>query len=225
MFKCEICNKEFKTKQSYGGHTSSHNRGESYRKKRETTKSIQKRLNIEQNKCCKFCGKRYNNGQQTAGHQNHCELNPNADAIRLKMIESNKNRNHTAETKQKLSEIMKQRHKDGLAWNIGKSRWNNKQSYPEKYFSKVIVNEFDDVVCETEYPLGNFSFDFAWVHKKKAIEIDGEQHYRFKEYIDRDIRKDKLAKQNGWDVLRIRWKDMYNNPKQFIKIANEFIGN
>lgn len=130
---------------------------------------------------------------------------------------------HTVATKKLLSKLMTDRHKNGTAWNIGKSRWNNEPSYPEQFFSKVIVSHFEDIEYKTEYPIGNFSLDFAWPHKLKAIEIDGEQHYRFEDQIQRDIRKNKLCDESGWKLLRIRWIDMYNNPKKYIQIAKIFI--
>ena len=38
-----------------------------------------------------------------------------------------------------------------------------------------------------------------------------------------DELKDKLLKENGWEVLRIKWKDMFHNPKLFIQKAKDFI--
>lgn len=120
---------------------------------------------------------------------------------------------------------MKKAHKEGRAWNIGKSRWNNKPSYPEIFFAKVIENEFKDKNYEIEYPVGIYSLDFAWVDKKKVIEIDGDQHQRYEEYKSRDKRKDEYLKINGWQVLRIIWKDMYNNTKEEIQKCKDFIDN
>jgi very-short-patch-repair endonuclease len=84
---------------------------------------------------------------------------------------------------------------------------------------QVIQNEFNDKNYIREYPFGIYSIDFAWPDKKIAIEIDGEQHLRFESYKEKDLRKDELLKNNGWLVLRIRWKDMYNDTKRWIKIA------
>lgn len=36
------------------------------------------------------------------------------------------------------------------------------------------------------------------------------------------VRELKLAK-NGWKVLRIKWVDMFHEPKKYIKIAKDFI--
>lgn len=123
----------------------------------------------------------------------------------------------------KISASMKKAHAEGRAHNIGKSRWNNLQSYPEIFFSTVIQNEFDDKEYKSEYPLGIYSLDFAWPHKKLCIEIDGEQHQRFDEYKERDLRKDKFIETEGWKVLRIVWKDMYIDTKTYISIAKQFI--
>lgn len=128
------------------------------------------------------------------------------------------------EVKLKISNKMKLVHKEGRAWNIGKSRWNNKPSYPETFFMKVINNEFEDKQYQKEFNVSIYSIDFAWEHKKLAIEIDGAQHQRFQVCIDRDIRKDKCLIENGWKVLRIKWKDMFNNSQYWIKTAKEFIG-
>lgn len=130
------------------------------------------------------------------------------------------------EHKQKISNSMKQAHKEKRAHNIGSSRWNNEHSWPEKWFIEVLQNEFnmiENIDYETEMPFDKYSLDFAWSEKKLCIEIDGEQHERFEEYKLRDITKDKLLLKNGWKVLRIKWKDCYANPKQYIKIIKNYL--
>jgi very-short-patch-repair endonuclease/ribosomal protein L37AE/L43A len=129
----------------------------------------------------------------------------------------------TEETKQKISESMKLAHEEGRAWNIGMSRWNNEPSWPEQFFMTVIENEFDDKEYSREYSVGVFAIDFAWPHKKTAIEIDGSQHKRFKEYQERDERKNKKLKDEGWKVLRIPWIEMFHDTKTWIKRAKEFV--
>ena len=129
------------------------------------------------------------------------------------------------ESKEKISNSMKKAHSEGRAWNIGMSRWNNEPSYPEKFFMKVIKNEFIDKEYIREYPMGIYSADFAWEHKKKIIEIDGSQHQRFKEYIERDKRKDNYIISQGWKILRVSWQDMLKDTKKWINICREFIEN
>ena len=134
-------------------------------------------------------------------------------------------KHHTDEQRKNLSEKMKIAHAEGRAHNIGESRWNNEPSYPEKWFMTVISNHFYDKNYTREYSFHRFSLDFAWVEKKKCIEIDGDQHIRFEENIERDKRKDEKLKEEGWEVLRLRWKDLkYNNTQNLIQKAVNFIG-
>lgn len=125
--------------------------------------------------------------------------------------------------KASISASMKVAHSQGRAHNIGSSRWNNEPSYPELWFMRVIQQEFDDKDYVREYPFSKYSLDFAWVTKKKCIEIDGEQHQRFKEQKERDINKDTLLLKKGWKVLRLPWKLVFSNPKEYIEKAKKFI--
>lgn len=130
---------------------------------------------------------------------------------------------HSLETKAALSAMMKERHKTGLAHNIGKSRWNNKPSWPEQWFMNVIENEFDDKGYVREHPFHRFSLDFVWIDKKRVIEIDGEQHDRFLEQKERDRAKDQLLAEEGYTILRMRWKDICKDTKPSIQRMKEFI--
>lgn len=142
---------------------------------------------------------------------------------RNKLSKSSQGRKHSDKTKQRLSEIMKKRHVDGKAWNIGQSRWNNQPSYPEQFFMQVIENEFDNKNYIREFPIGIYSADFCWKDLKKIIEIDGEQHQRFSDYIERDKRKDEFVIEQGFEILRIEWKKMFADTKHYIKLAYDFI--
>jgi len=148
---------------------------------------------------------------------------PVSEETRRRISLSNKDKVLDVDHKLSISESMKKAHDEGRAWNIGKSRWNNKPSYPEEFFIKVIENEFTDKNYVREYSIGKFALDFAWIHKKLCIEIDGEQHQRFQEYRERDERKDKFLKDSGWKVLRIEWQKMYKDPKHWIQIAKDFV--
>lgn len=128
---------------------------------------------------------------------------------------------HTEETKKKISESMKLAHAEGRAHNIGESRWNNEPSYPEKWFMEVIKNELENKDYIREFPFHKYSLDFAWPQLKICIEIDGDQHYRFEEYKKRDREKDFLLEKEGWKLLRICWKDCYQNPKFYISKTKE----
>lgn len=132
-------------------------------------------------------------------------------------------RHHTVKSKRLISESMKKAHSDGRAHNIGQSRWNNEPSWPERWFIEVIEREFNDKNYKREFPFHRYSLDFAWVEKRKCIEIDGEQHQRFESIKDRDAKKDKILKENGWQVLRLQWKEVYRDTKTYISLAKKFI--
>lgn len=133
----------------------------------------------------------------------------------------------TAAHKASISNGMKKAHANKIAHNIGESRWNTEHSWPEKWFIRVLSNEFqmeENEHYKTEMPFGKYALDFAWPDKKLCIEIDGEQHERFEDYKQRDIEKDKLLLENGWQVIRIKWKDCFKNPKEYINLVrNKFI--
>lgn len=84
-----------------------------------------------------------------------------------------------------------------------KSRAKVNRSFPERY-TETILNEFG-ISFEPELPCGKWFIDFAFNDKKIALEIDGKQH----EYADRkksDQEKDKFLTENGWKVIRYKWK-------------------
>ena len=207
-WKCLYCNEVFRTrkeKQDHYNKNPEHRTNHKYKNKKEYI--------------CEYCNKKWiTTLEGFKNHINHCDKNPN------KRNGPWSGKLHSEESKSKISNTMKRLHKEGKAWNIGMSRWNNKPSYPESFFMKVITNEFIDKNYKYEYNIGIYSLDFAWISKKKYIEIDGDQHQRFKEIQERDKRKDKYCKSKGWKVLRIKWKDLFNNTKSWIKIANDFIG-
>lgn len=175
-------------------------------------------------KKCKFCGKEYPT-KSIGAHTVFCESNPKRNETILKISKMKQGRKMSKEVREKVSNSMKIAHKEKRAWNIGKSRWNNSPSHPESFFIEVIDNEFEDKNYIREFPLGIYSLDFAWPNKKIVIEIDGEQHKRFDEYIERDIRKDEYIIDQGWDILRVDFSYMFNKTKECIKMCFDFVHN
>lgn len=121
-----------------------------------------------------------------------------------------------------ISEGMKKAHAEGRAHNIGECRWNNEHSWPEKWFIEVIQNEFEDKNYKCEVPFHRFSLDFAWIEKKKCIEIDGNYHDHEDQQL-RDLEKDRLLREEGWEILRMPWKEVFKDTKMWINKAKNFI--
>lgn len=135
-----------------------------------------------------------------------------------------KGRHLSEEHKKKISEGMKLAHKENRAHNIGTCRRNCEHSWPEKWFIQVLHNEFgleENIDYFTEFVFERYSLDFAWPDKKFCIEIDGEEHERFEECVQRDKRKNRALKQAGWDLIRIKWKNCFNNPKKTILVVRK----
>lgn len=66
----------------------------------------------------------------------------------------------------------------------------------------VIENEFEDKQYVREYPFKRYSLDFAWLHLKRCIEIDGEQHEREENKLH-DQQKDSALIAEGWSSGKI----------------------
>ena len=131
-----------------------------------------------------------------------------------------KPRHHTLESKQKLRAHMLRRLAEGAYPTLGKNFKGRPQSYPERWMESVIQSRFIDHSYIKEYPMGIYSLDFAWVEKKKCIEIDGATHELT---IDKDIRRDICLSEQGWQTMRIKWKDCVRNKEYYILEAKKFI--
>lgn len=110
---------------------------------------------------------------------------------------------HTDKTKKLMREkrlaYMKE-HPENTAW-----RKKNEPSYPEKCFIKFLEqNGYDkQYLIEREKSVFPFYIDFAFIQPMLAVEIDGSQHIKEEERIQRDLEKDELLQSKGWKVLRV----------------------
>lgn len=57
----------------------------------------------------------------------------------------------------------------------------------------------------------DFCFIFPEINLKVAVELD-DPHHDKQEYKEKDLRKDKYLKSNGWIVKRINYKDFDSKP-------------
>jgi very-short-patch-repair endonuclease len=178
---------------------------------------------------CPHCGRECSKfGIKNHIWRNHTEEGKQS-CIELGKKVSGKNapmygKHHSLEKRKQISRSMKKAHQEGRANNWQDSKNYGDGSYPEQFFEKAIINNFNDKNFQREYRFFQYSIDFAWPNKKLAIEIDGSQHEQ-KNNKQRDIKKDKLLKENGWKVLRIKWLDIFNNTNLYINIAKNFIDN
>lgn len=102
--------------------------------------------------------------------------------------------------------------KDRRTWHV---RTKQHQTYPEKYFESVIINnlEWEPYIPERkiikskygEYT-GTYFIDFYFPRTRLALEIDGNQHEK---EIDKqhDAERDSFLNSIGISVFRIKWKN------------------
>lgn len=144
-------------------------------------------------------------------------------------VHPNKGTTLSKERKKARSEYMKLAHQEGRAHNIGLLRKDRKPSFAESYFMGAIENEFEDKDYTREYPVpsskphGIYLLDFAWPHKMKEIEVDGQMHFRYKDRQVQDQKRDLHLTSLGWKILRVKWEDLRKDPKSRIQKAKDFI--
>ena len=103
----------------------------------------------------------------------------------------------------------------------------NIESYPEKFFKKVLDNLrikylFNHPVKKIDLGINESScyfldFYIEIFNRRIDLEIDGKQH-EYKERKDKDLIRDSLLKNNGYEVYRIKWKNPINiKNKEYIK--------
>jgi very-short-patch-repair endonuclease len=65
-----------------------------------------------------------------------------------------------------------------------------------------------------EHKVSFYRIDFFFPALKIAIEIDGQQHIRLKHQIEIDKRKNLFLKHEKIIVMRIFWKDIFQETKE-----------
>ena len=144
-----------------------------------------------------------------------------------KLSQSKNPRKHSEETKKKLSEIRKKylaENPDKVPYKLNHS---SKESYPEKYFTEVFVNEGIEVV--KSFHIGIYELDFCIPDKRIDIEIDGSQHYCDEKIVESDKRRNKLLEDDGWDVIRINWSEYkklsFDEKREYITNLKMYLKN
>jgi very-short-patch-repair endonuclease len=203
---CKVCKKEFEPKKRLRNFCSMFCKMAYISRHQNLSKRSEKEI-------CPYCG-------VLAGkmHKYYCEKNPN------KQIPPFTGKHHSEKMREHLSEerIKWLKENQTSILNAYVKRWKRIPSYPEKWFMKVIENEFQDKNYISEMRFGKYALDFAWPEKKKCIEIDSELH-KGRELKDEE--KNVFLEQNGWKIKRVWWKNIFKNTQNYIKELKEFIDN
>jgi len=142
-------------------------------------------------KICKYCGKEFVSHQLSSGKYSSSKFCSH-ECKRLNNIEVGK----------KAIIINKEKG----TWKPWQSR--NISSYPEKFFEKVLDNNFISYIRE-KYIDGYF-LDFYIEKNNRVIdlEIDGDQH---EETQEKDRIRDEYLKDQNIEVYRIKWNSINSN--------------
>lgn len=213
---CEICGKEFKSKQAYNIHYTMTHTGKEYK---YTPREYKRTGNTKHLfKVCDYCGKKFERISKGERYDNGLYSGTKFCSIECKSI-SRHNR---------LSAAVKKSFAEGR--NVGFIPRNN-PSYFEKFWIKVLDNndikyEFNKTVTHTPTeicPGSWFSLDFYIEknNKKIDLEIDGKQH-NYEERKIFDIERDKILSDLGYVVYRIPCCNP-NNSDELGKQVEEFI--
>lgn len=127
-----------------------------------------------------------------------------SEAVKLRYKNNPESFKISEEHKKKISEGRKKyllENPDQVPYLL--NHYSKGESYPEKYFKKIF--DKSGIKYERYYRTGLYHIDISIFDKSIAIEIDGEQHYVDPRIVESDIRKDKYLKEEGWDIIRIRW--------------------
>ena len=131
---------------------------------------------------------------------------------------------HSEETKKKISESRKNflfEHPEKVPYKLNHS---SKQSFPEKFFETVFIN--NGIVFEKEFYANGYWLDFCF-NKTFYVEIDGEQHYLDKRIVKHDkVRTTRLTELGFKCIERVRWSEFQkldkDGQKEFInKLVTE----
>lgn len=231
MYKCEICEKEIKTKKGMIMHLQRcHNKLQTFDEKYKYFHYTLEGLDVPKCKYCNneiyvnsvrgshvcnnsLCKSKYFSDIQKEIHKKNPQLAINARKRRIKYLSNKNNFNSTA---------------------FGK-RANKELSFLEKWFYDNIILKYnltDKYLIINEYSIINedntsaYSLDFAFVNIKLDIELDGRCHFNHgEERQESDYKRDNFLIKNGWNVYRISFWDIEHNPEEtinkFITLLNE----
>lgn len=124
----------------------------------------------------------------------------------------------SVEQKHKMSLIATRRHVSGdtsIGWQS-----RNKSSYAENYFESVFTKE--GLTYEREKRIGKWFADFYFDAIKLVVEIDGRQHQDDDRKI-KDAEKDAYLTENGFTVIRIKWKGTNNKYEYYRKYVQHIL--
>lgn len=152
-------------------------------------------------KICELCGEKYDNKRK---HIKICSKRRHAENFKW-----------TEEEKKQIG----QRQSDWLKNNLDKHYWKtNQPSKPCEHLKTLLRNK--NITFDEEYTDSNwkhsYSLDIAFVSKKIAIEVNGNQHYKEGQYFQGGELKEYYQNRHdyliseGWTIYEIHYLKCYD---------------
>jgi very-short-patch-repair endonuclease len=138
------------------------------------------------------------------------------------------------------SDVEREKQSQRLITSLIKNNYRNKKTKLELLFQQILTDlKFvEGVDYVYQHQLSSAIFDFYFFNKKILIEVDGDFHHCNPDSIHKiptypiqiktvgnDIRKNLIAKDNNYKLLRFWETDIKNNPEYIIKKLKEELFN
>lgn len=150
-----------------------------------------------------------NRNRSRKKHQHVCPVCNTYFYGKIKQVYcSRKCAQNSQEIKNKLSNNAKKRIENGTfsGWKV---RNKKIQSYPEKFWEKVLQN--NNIQYESEKHVGKYFLDFVIPIGGILVdlEIDGKQH-KEKNIKQKDLERDEYLRSEGYVIYRVEWNSINN---------------
>ena len=192
IWECDICQKQFNTRKELFAHKKEHGY------------------------ICQHCGLKVDRGYLLGNHVLHCKLNPkykeNKNKIAKASSIAHKGEQRSPEMRAKVSASMKKYYKEHPELVPYRIHHSSKESYPEKYFRKVLISE--GISYYKDFYFNGYFLDFAIKDLKIDFEVDGSQHRNDPKIVEHDKLRNQVIQNNGWTVIRIFWPTWQKLTKQ-----------
>ncbi|WP_197375484.1 type IV toxin-antitoxin system AbiEi family antitoxin domain-containing protein [Mycolicibacterium baixiangningiae] len=109
----------------------------------------------------------------------------------------------------------KGRHGSPAARRLLRAAQNGARSEAERLLVKLL-REAGLTGWKTNYPVGGYKVDVAFLHPKVAIEVDGWAFHTDSEVFQIDRQRQNAISLLGWNVLRFTWLDLTEYPERVI---------
>jgi very-short-patch-repair endonuclease len=87
---------------------------------------------------------------------------------------------------------------------------------------RVAIHRYGLPPPELQFPVGPFLLDLAYPEQRLAIEYDGRDHRTAARAL-RDLRREAYLTRQGWDVLRLEARTVFDPREVAIRVHRELV--